>query len=234
MPLPTPIASRSAMPLDSWHMFEQSGKLFVPNCAREQLVQERRLVARAARRVEHAPRRGAERAQLARDQRERVVPARSAGSASLPAEHHRLREAALLAELVVATAAQLVDAVRARTTRASRARSSPPRRAPSRRSRRTRTPDRSAAAGSGHAQPGQSKPPGWFICSRARLPRARPGPAAMAASVAVTALAPPAARGGGLTRRWPSPLSSSSSWRALTRRPGRRPGRRRGRRRYRR
>ena len=31
VPLPMPIVSDSATPLDSWHMFEQSGKLFVPN-----------------------------------------------------------------------------------------------------------------------------------------------------------------------------------------------------------
>ncbi len=30
-PLPMPMASLSAAPLDSWHMFEQSGRLFVPN-----------------------------------------------------------------------------------------------------------------------------------------------------------------------------------------------------------
>ena len=30
LPLPTPIASVRAEPLDSWHMFEQSGRLFVP------------------------------------------------------------------------------------------------------------------------------------------------------------------------------------------------------------
>jgi hypothetical protein len=30
VPLPMPIASDSAAPLDSWHMLEQSGRLFVP------------------------------------------------------------------------------------------------------------------------------------------------------------------------------------------------------------
>jgi hypothetical protein len=30
-PLPMPIVSVSAEPDDSWHMFEQSGRLFVPN-----------------------------------------------------------------------------------------------------------------------------------------------------------------------------------------------------------
>ena len=30
VPLPMPIVSVSAAPLDSWHMFEQSGRLFVP------------------------------------------------------------------------------------------------------------------------------------------------------------------------------------------------------------
>ena len=31
VPLPTPIVSVSPVLLDSWHMFEQSGRLFVPN-----------------------------------------------------------------------------------------------------------------------------------------------------------------------------------------------------------
>ena len=31
VPLPMPIVSVSADPDDSWHMFEQSGRLFVPN-----------------------------------------------------------------------------------------------------------------------------------------------------------------------------------------------------------
>ena len=30
-PLPIPIASASATEVDSWHMFEQSGRLLVPN-----------------------------------------------------------------------------------------------------------------------------------------------------------------------------------------------------------
>ena len=31
VPFPSPIDSPSPVPLDSWHMFEQSGRLFVPN-----------------------------------------------------------------------------------------------------------------------------------------------------------------------------------------------------------
>jgi hypothetical protein len=31
VPLPVPMAAASARPLASWHMFEQSGRLFVPN-----------------------------------------------------------------------------------------------------------------------------------------------------------------------------------------------------------
>jgi len=31
VPLPMPIVSVNAEPDDSWHMFEQSGRLFVPN-----------------------------------------------------------------------------------------------------------------------------------------------------------------------------------------------------------
>ncbi len=32
LPLPTPIVSDRAEPEDSWHMFEQSGRLLVPSC----------------------------------------------------------------------------------------------------------------------------------------------------------------------------------------------------------
>ena len=32
VPLPTPITCERPVPLDSWHMFEQSGRLLVPNC----------------------------------------------------------------------------------------------------------------------------------------------------------------------------------------------------------
>jgi hypothetical protein len=31
VPLPMPTVCVRASPLDSWHMFEQSGRLFVPN-----------------------------------------------------------------------------------------------------------------------------------------------------------------------------------------------------------
>ena len=31
-PLPMPRLSTNAVPDDSWHMLEQSGRLFVPNC----------------------------------------------------------------------------------------------------------------------------------------------------------------------------------------------------------
>ena len=40
-----------ATPDDSWHMFEQSGRLFVPNCRTQELEEKRRLVRRAARRI---------------------------------------------------------------------------------------------------------------------------------------------------------------------------------------
>ena len=52
VPLPMPIVSDSPQPLDSWHMFEQSGRLLVPNCADEELVEEGRFVAGAADGVE--------------------------------------------------------------------------------------------------------------------------------------------------------------------------------------
>ncbi len=74
LPLPMPIVSESAEPLDSWHMFEQSGRLLVPELAHEQLVGERRFVAGAARRVEHGFIGAREGVQLTCNQVERVVP----------------------------------------------------------------------------------------------------------------------------------------------------------------
>ena len=65
-PLPMPIDSASAAPVDSWHMFEQSGRLLVPKRAREQLVDERRLVGRLARRCRRRLRRASQAAQRAR------------------------------------------------------------------------------------------------------------------------------------------------------------------------
>jgi hypothetical protein len=74
--------------------------------AHEQLVEERRLVARAARRCRRPPRRAtparAARRRSARTRR----PTRSARSASPPGAAHRLGEAALLAEPVVGRSAR--------------------------------------------------------------------------------------------------------------------------------
>ena len=69
-----PMVSASATPLDSWHMFEQSGRLFVPKRAGEQLVEERGLVAGAAARVEHRPVRDGSSRRCVGDQRERRRP----------------------------------------------------------------------------------------------------------------------------------------------------------------
>ncbi len=52
VPLPVARDAVSPRPEPSWHMFEQSGRLFRPELPREQLVEERRLVAQAAGGVE--------------------------------------------------------------------------------------------------------------------------------------------------------------------------------------
>ena len=56
-------------------MFEQSGRLFVPKARDEQLVEERRLVARPAGGVEDRLVGRVQRAQLIGDQAEGLVPA---------------------------------------------------------------------------------------------------------------------------------------------------------------
>ncbi len=112
VPLPMPIVSPRATPLDSWHMFEQSGRLLVPERADEQLVQEGGLVARAARRVEDGTIGGRQRPQTIGDEVDGARPSRSAGSASSPARSvHRLGQAALLAEPVVGSAGEVGDRV---------------------------------------------------------------------------------------------------------------------------
>ena len=94
VPLPTPIVSPERTPLDSWHMFEQSGRLLVPNCADEQLVEERGLVAGAPRGVERRLVGRGQRGQLAGDEAKassqaiglvvRRRPGGSTGSVSRP------------------------------------------------------------------------------------------------------------------------------------------------------
>ena len=74
-PLPMPIDSTSAVPDDSWHMLEQSGRLLVPKLRTQQLVEERGLVAGAARRVEQRFVGGGQRVEVLGDQAVGVVPA---------------------------------------------------------------------------------------------------------------------------------------------------------------
>ena len=95
-------------------MFEQSGRLLVPKLADEQLVEERRLVAGAARGVEDGAV-GVGRARAARSAIDAGTPrpSRSARSASRPRRrYHRLGEPALLAEPVVGRAGEVGDRVR--------------------------------------------------------------------------------------------------------------------------
>ena len=74
VPLPMPIVSVSAMPLDSWHMFEQSGRLLVPKRPDEELVEEGGLVAGAAGGVEDRLVGRGQRVQLARRSARRRRP----------------------------------------------------------------------------------------------------------------------------------------------------------------
>jgi len=74
VPLPTPITFSKAQPLDSWHVLEQSGKLFVPNCRGEKLIQEGCLVARLARSVKRGMVRRPQAVHCFSNQLERRIP----------------------------------------------------------------------------------------------------------------------------------------------------------------
>ena len=163
----------SAAPDDSWHMFEQSGRLFVPKRARQQLVQERGLVDWCGRRCRRPPRRAwpapAARSAISGTRR----PRRSARSASAPsAQDHRLGEPALLAEPVVGRARRARRRVRGEEVRRDPA-------------QRRLLGDRLRAVlaelggvpvvrGSGQAQPGQSKPSFWLTRSSVSAVRRTP------------------------------------------------------------
>ena len=137
----------------------------------DELVEERRLVATCAPTCRTRVRVGPGGAQLVGDQRERVVPRDRPVVAAV--EHHRMGEPAELAELEVGQRAQLVD----RQPREQLGRRARGRRLLGERLRAVLAElERGArsAAGSGHAQPGQSKPSGWFIAANARAPRTRP------------------------------------------------------------
>ena len=72
-PLPMPMLSASATDVDSWHMFEQSGRLLVPNARANSWRAERRLVGRPPARVERRLTRLVEAAQGGGDEVDRVV-----------------------------------------------------------------------------------------------------------------------------------------------------------------
>ena len=80
--------------------------------AREQLVDERRLVGRLARGVEDRLVRAGQPAKLLADQLERVVPRDRLVVAGAGAQHHRLDDPALLAQPVVGLVVQLGERVR--------------------------------------------------------------------------------------------------------------------------
>ena len=82
-------------------MFEQSGRLFVPSCLREELIEKRGFVARATRRVEDRVVRRAAR-ELVGDELERVVPRDRLVVLGTFAQNHRLRQATLRVEPLVA------------------------------------------------------------------------------------------------------------------------------------
>ena len=150
------------------------GEVVGAEAPHEELVEEGRLVAGAARGVEDRLVRRGERARArCADEREGVVPgdrlvavARRAGAASARRGGPAPRASGRSARAARRRRAREERAVR-------RAARSPRRRRPWRRSRRTRSMPRSA--GSGQAQPGQSKPSGWFSTERAGSARPRPG-----------------------------------------------------------
>ena len=191
--------------------------------AHEELVEERRLVARAARRVERRLVRDVEAAQLARRSARTRRPRRSARSGRRPARacigsvrrpcwpsqksdcgragrrpSARAKNAAVDARAVVASSATAF-APFSQNSSMLRGR-----------------------AGSGHAQPGQSKPSSWFTSASVRAVRTGPIARSPCRIAHQTDVGPAAARSGGCTSRRVSsaiPRSSSRSMGARIRSP---------------
>ena len=120
VPLPIPMLSGRPTLVGSWHMFEQSGKLFVPKRAREKLVHERRLVRGASRGIEFGLVRVVEGIELAADQRECLVPTDRHIMVDRRVEPHRLGQTPLLFQPVVTFLFQLDGPYGPRRTRALR------------------------------------------------------------------------------------------------------------------
>ena len=130
--------------------------------AGEELVGERRLVGGAPARVEDRLVGGGEPAQPLGDEGERVVPRDRLVVRAALAQHHRVRDAALLPEQVVGPAGSSAtgcSAKNAGSTRRSVASSATALAPFSQNSAKLR----SSGCGSGHAQPMQSKPSAWLI-----------------------------------------------------------------------
>ena len=87
------------------------GQVVRAELADEELVEERRLVARAPARVEDRLVRAAERVELRGDEGERVVPGDRLIVRRSRTQHHRMREPPLLAEPVIALSGKLRHAV---------------------------------------------------------------------------------------------------------------------------
>ena len=165
---------RAPTPLDSWHMFEQSGRLFVPKRPHEELVERTRPRCSCGptcrrRRGRATPGRAARRG----DQREGVVPRDRLVVVGARGPVHRLGEPALLAEPVLAALGQLGDrvlgeerAVRRGAAVASQATALAPFSQNSKRD--------GACAARARRSPGSRSPPCWLSRSSVRTPRRSP------------------------------------------------------------
>ena len=204
LPLPTPTtcAERDAARLVA-HV-RAVGEVVRAEHAPEELIEERGLVARAARGVEdRAVGIGEGGEALARDP-ERVVPRDRLVAVGALAPDHRVGEPPLRLEPVVGSAAQLGDRVGREERGVDALARSPRRRPPSRRSRRTRS--RPRCSGSGQAQPGQSKPSAWFTRHERLEPRTQTAFSLRSwAIIAATAGRPPAGFGGVAASRFTTP-----------------------------
>ena len=122
-PLPMPIVSVSADAATTRGTCSSSPAGCWCRTPGQQLVEERRLVRRAARGVERPPRPGSSSAaQLVGDQRERRVPGDRRVVRRARAQHHRVRQPALLTEPVVGRARSSSRPGGRRRTPASRVR----------------------------------------------------------------------------------------------------------------
>src|ERR1700733_4294135 len=184
------------------------GKVICAEAPHEDLVEKRRFVRSAARRIEVRPVGALQRPKMRADHCESVVPAGRLIVICRAVVAHRLRQASLLFQPVIALPFQFADRVGRKelgvTFRfvSSKETAFAP---------FSQNSNELVCFGSGHAHPGQSKPSGWFIDSSVSEPFSRTLCSRSAWATARSAPQPPAGLLYGSKTR---PASGSLTWTA--------------------